>query len=401
MIAQLITFLSLPLITRFFTPEQLGIGNAIYLAASIIAIILTLRMEYAIFISSESKTNYSSKLKLGLLNSLYLGIILLCIGISLSYFKLINITLVEALLLAILAYLISNYNIFISFLNFNEKYDKLSNTRILLALSGSVLKITFGYFMWGWIGFIIAICISYISSIIYTWYFERKKISTTINKKIDYVKEIKNNSSYIKYNMTNALINSAGQFIPVALLGIYYNASLVGIYTLSLTILKAPVNLLGEAVRRVYFKNASVCIEHGNYSLLSSRYKKTTLFLFIVGVFGYGGVSIALNIFDTTIFGSSWSGINQTFSILSIWFIFLLCNAPSTATLTILEKHKFLFYYEIIYLIFRIASLIIPSLLSFDYSNTLLSFVLTNVAFNIVIILHSYIEIKKNDNIHR
>lgn len=401
--AQLITFLSLPLITRFFNPSELGIGNSIYLAANIIAIVLTLRMEYAIFIASNNKLEYQNKLKLGMLNSFFLSIIIIIIGYFLAATQVINlpINVTEIIILVFLSYFIANYNIFISFLNFEEKYDKLSNTRIILALSGTLFKLIFGYLLWGWKGFVIALCLSYFLSTLYTWFFEKEKINSTISHKINYVTQIKKNSSYIKYNMTNALINSAGQFVPVALLGLYYNATLVGIYTLSLTVLKAPVNLLGEAVRRVYFKNASICLEQKNYKLISSRYKKTTLILFVIGVAGYGSASIILNIFDETIFGSEWFGINKIFSILSIWFIFLLCNAPSTATLTILEKHKFLFYYEVVYLIFRILSLLIPSILSMNYLITLLSFVLINVAFNILIIIYSYLEIKKSDNLHR
>ena len=185
------------------------------------------------------------------------------------------------------------------------------------------------------------------------------------------------------YSASQNTVNALSQGLPVLLLGHFFGIAVAGAYAFGVRLLRVPMNFVLIALRQVLFQKASETHNHGGR--LWPLFLKFTLGLFAIIFFPALLLFIWAPEIFSFVFGSEWHTAGIYARWLVLWIIPVFCNVPSTLFARILRKQKELFFYEIIGLVGRGASLVVGGYF-FSAIHTIILFSVVGFVFNIVLI---------------
>ena len=185
------------------------------------------------------------------------------------------------------------YNILTYFAIRSKDYVKITHTKISQSVSGSVSKIILGILSFGSFGLICGEIIGRMAGV--------GTLGRTVIPKIWHVIK-KFNSNKLKsiakkykkfplFSMPATFINDMSLQAPVLLLSIIFGFQVVGLYSMSYSILVYPVSMISSSIAQVHFGEISALFRQNSPEILE-LYIKTTkrLFLFGAPVFFIGAI---------------------------------------------------------------------------------------------------------------
>lgn len=365
-IAQIITILASPIITRLYGPEAFGLVAIFISITSIIGVISCLRYELAIMLpeSNEEAANVFG-----------LCIILVVFITLLS--TLFLIILQQPLFLAIKAPQLASFlwlipiaiffsGIFLSLNYWNTRtkhFHRLSIARVVGTCSITGTQLGFGCAGLTSGGILIGANVlgSISSTSILGLQIMRDDLSLfrrTITPK-RMTESLKRYRNFIKYDIWSALLNSLSWQVPILLLAYFFSASVVGYYSLGMMVIQLPMSLIGSAIGQVFYQRAAVAKSEGTLNpLVENVFKilvKIVLFPMILLLF------IGKDIF-IVIFGAQWAEAGIFIQILSMWAIVWFISSPMSMLVPIFEKQRWSLVYNFSNFLTRIISIIIGGL---------------------------------------
>jgi O-antigen/teichoic acid export membrane protein len=189
----------------------------------------------------------------------------------------------------------------------SKDYIQITRTRITQGISGSVSKIIFGIFSFGSFGLICGDIIGRVVGIGTLGKPVLPKIKITINN-LDFYKLRSLAIRYKKFpifSLPSGFINEIALQAPTLILSTMFGFALVGLFSLSYSMLVLPVSLVSRSIGQVYYGEISELFRQKSDKILP-LYLKTTKELFMVGapliLFG----AIVFPILFPLIFGSAW-----------------------------------------------------------------------------------------------
>ena len=198
-------------------------------------------------------------------------------------------------------------------------------------------------------------------------------------------------SSFPKYNSWQILISGISYNAPMFLLAPFFGIDVVGFYALTYKVLSAPIDLVGQSVRQVFFQKASeVYNKNGDiYKLL----KSTTIGLTLAGIIP----SVIIMLFGPAIFsfvfGSKWyiAGIYARW--ITPWLFFAFINIPAFMLAQVCMLQSYLLIYEIA-LLLRVLIIWLAAIHS-DAVTAIILFSITGAIFNCILIAGMFLLAKK------
>ena len=156
--AEVISFLTIPIISRIYSPKEVGVYLFFTAASEILSTISTGKYEMAIML--PKKKNEAFKITYG---TLYVSVMFCCLVFLLTLFfenqvsKLFNITPIYSssfLLLGVLLFSQNSYKTFENWNNYNKRFKISGNAKLIQKTSMSGLQIVFSSFgvfglLWG------------------------------------------------------------------------------------------------------------------------------------------------------------------------------------------------------------------------------------------------------------
>ncbi|MFC2101091.1 lipopolysaccharide biosynthesis protein [Bacteroidota bacterium] len=261
-ISQAIILLTSPVITRLFTPEEMGFF-AIYMSVvSGIVVVVSGRYEIGIVLPKTNEEAYRLIIlafficsAISLLSLLIIGLILILFpGIS-KWFLMVPLSVI----------LLGLYNIFYNWSNRIKKYRKIAESRIVNAVVNVMVTIGAGFGKLGSAGLIIGNISGQVGGNISITEFKRLREET---KKINCnsLKEVaKKYKDLPRKNSFQALFDMYQLNGLVYLIPVFFSQAIVGWYAFAMRILQAPVSLIGMAIAQVFYRKASeVYNQQGN-----------------------------------------------------------------------------------------------------------------------------------------
>ena len=160
------------------------------------------------------------------------------------------------------------------------------------------------------------------------------------------------------YNTWSALLYSVSLELPVILLASLYGNIVVGLFAFANRILRLPMILVGEAIRKVFFSTAVKARREGTLQEESSRIftqlvKLGLPILLVVGI-------AAPELF-ATVFSAQWREAGRYAQLLIPWLLFNFLSAPLSALPYIFEKQKYELFFQAILAAGQAACLILGS----------------------------------------
>lgn len=365
--AQAVTLITAPILSRLYTPAQFGVSDAFFGVVTALAVVSTLRYEYAILLP-EGDNDAANILALSAL--LPIGFAAFSLALILAGAHWIAM-LLQAPALEIWLPLASPVALLIAFfqvLNFWSIRRKAFKLQSLASLFRSIVANSFqflaGIVHLGTGGLIAGLIAGQAAALltlgIKTWHQDKHLVFASFD--LGQIMTLaRRYSRFPRFSAAQGLVSALSDNMPIFLLTYHFNSEVVGWYGLAFRLLLLPIRLISESLGIVFLHKASeVHHAHGDMRALLLR---ATLGLAAVGIiptlmimlFGPQFLSFAL--------GSNWymSGIYSQW--LAPWLFTIFLNPPSNSLTTVLQKQKLLFTWEIVTLIMKTAVLTMGGIL--------------------------------------
>jgi O-antigen/teichoic acid export membrane protein len=309
-VAQLIGIVSMPIITRLYTPSDLGVLAVYSSVLAIFGIGATLRYEFAYALpqrNEDAANLFALCLVLLFITTVAFALILL-FGreLLINTFDL-NFTEQYTWFLLIGFFGMGFYTILNYWAIRQRDYKRITYTKINQGTGGSVCKILLGIFSLGPLGLILGHIVSQIAGIgtlaRAMWRKERENLKTVSLRGM--VNVAKTYSGFPAFNFPASILNAMSLQLPPLMLLSLYDSQTVGFYALAHTLVVLPGSVISGSMGQAYLGEASKMVRDGSREL-RSLYMRTLRHLTIVGVPLIGIPALCAPFVVPTIFGEEW-----------------------------------------------------------------------------------------------
>ena len=366
-LAQLITILTAPIISRLFLPEVFGAYTIFYTWVTIISVVICLRYEFAIVLAEDDEDAANLVglcVLIAVAISLVVSLFLLILGRPLvNILKAPN--LYPFLWLIPISLLIQGFFQAFNYWNTRTRhFGRLSIARVSASLTTSALPIILAF-----LGHATAasLIFSYVAGIfVYASVLGAqvlKESSALFYRFIQRARMLVNLKRYRKFPLVDAwgsFINNLSWQLPSLMLLYFFSETVVGYYSLSNRLILLPLTLLGNSIAQVFYQRSAEL--RSNPLDLSKSVQLVFHRLAAIGLYPAVILAIAGPQLFGIVFGANWVEAGRYAQILSPWMFVLFISTPLGDLFATLERQELSLVVNFIILVTRFASLAIGGL---------------------------------------
>ncbi len=366
--AQIVGILLLPILTRLYSPNSFGLLSQFSNLVAFLTILITFRLEYFVLVPKKVKSSvnlFLEIIKLGF----FLTLFFTALFVSIFYFDFLNLSNhlpnFSFVFVPIAAYFISISIASQQILQKMELY-KISS------FSESVNKSIF--FLFGLIlfkvdykisGLILATLLGYLGRNFFLIYsikilkFRFFKFGNFFFKNILTFKK-----EALSFSVSN-LIQTLTGFIPIIFISDFYGLSILGQWSLAISVVYLPSSVIGSAIGQVFYQKANQLKNDG--LSFDSLWLETVKVLILICIPTYIFVAIFSPFLFPFVFGSKWQDSGIYASILSISIGLSMLSTPFDRTCFIVNKLKYPYVINTVRLFFSVLVVLVSISLKFSF----------------------------------
>ena len=394
LMAQVIMLAFIPLLTRLYTPSEFGLYSLFFALSSMLGMVSSLKYEQAIMLPKSNK-DAQALVFLSIIITIIMVIVLsfglfIFYDFFLDYFNGLNY-LVWLLPFSIL--IIGLIQIFNTYATREQFYKKMATVKMIESVTTVSTQGVSRYFF-ALDGLIIGKLLSNLFSLhqLLSFHIKKQTLQLKYFTKRRVKANMKRHENFPKYQSSSALLNSFSQNVPVLLFTSLFSPAVAGLYTLTYRVMQAPILLIANSTRSVFYQKASKMYANGED--ITNLHIKTTVGLikifmiplFVVLFFGEEIFSF--------IFGQEWAESGIIAQITIIWFMFAFITPPTSMMYNILNLQKQLLQLQIITLILRVLAIYMGFYFFKSYMVSVLLFTIVSVIHNLIFMGYIYIKLK-------
>jgi O-antigen/teichoic acid export membrane protein len=366
-LAQAITVIAAPFLTRLYSPEAFGVLALFISITSILVIVSCMRYEFAIMLPKSDK-EAANLLCVSLAFVILISVLTLPVvwyggDVVLRWLNAPN--LLPFLWLVPLSVFVGGILLAFNYWNSRTKhFTRLSITRVI---SSSVIvssQLSAGYSGYATGGSLIGANVTgqAVAATVLGWQIwrnEKKLLLKSIRWK-DMIAGITLYRKFPMYGTFSALLNTLSIQLPVIMLSIFFSPIIVGFYALGYRILKVPADIIGGAISQVFYQRASIAKVDG---CLAELVKNTLRWLMSLAVFPFLLMTMIGHDVFAIFFGQNWAEAGHYVQILSPWFFFAFLGSPISTLYIVIEKQEVGLLFNVLLVLLRAISLVIGGIL--------------------------------------
>lgn len=363
LIAQALSVLLSPIITRLYSPEEFGLFSVYVSIVLIIEVCACLRYEMTIVLAEDNtKAVNILWLSIGIMTiaSIVVGVFVVAFYIlsdsELLFFKWNNLYW----LMPISVFSISAVNVMTLWCTRKKLFSIIAFIQAGIVVVNNVLSIVAGVFIGGKGEYLVySQLLSYVLVMIVTGGLVLKNDSSILS--LPRLKESKSLFREYKrmalYNTPASVINIFSQRLPAYSFPRAYGLTSVGYYDLVYRILKLPSQIIGNAIRNVFFQKASDDYNKtGSFAATLINNVKALITLSILPFLIVGALSPWL---FPMAFGKEWVDSGWYVMALLPWLMTSFIVVPISSAVSITAQDKSFFRLQLLCLLARIAIIVI------------------------------------------
>ncbi|WP_417447175.1 lipopolysaccharide biosynthesis protein [Kangiella sp.] len=393
LLAQLIGLMSLPVLSRLYVPEQFGLYSSFVALISLLIIIATLRLDFAIQIAKGIKE--IEVLKAIIFKSLLILILaLLFLWTSYSvYANLFKIYIDEISLIVInpIFYIVSFFSAVVVSVGMSiniwyKRFHEISKIRVYQASLLAIFSILFSFYngfglIYAYMASTFFIAIFFIvKRDVVVFQLQKRRVRVILGKY----------SKFPKYAVPSDIFNSFSNVSMPLIIAAVFTPTVAGLYFMTDKIIKAPLGVLYQSVSSVYTERAGKL--YNSYKIKEliavTNYTQVKIAMILAPILIFA--SILSPYFFTIILGDEWRISGELVKYFSILVFFNGLYSPVSQIGNILGLQKYLLYFNFSLAFFMVLSLIVFSGLGFSHA-LLISSLVGSLHF---IFLNIYIQVK-------
>lgn len=336
--AQILTFLITPVITRIYTPEDMG-AFAFYTAAiGILALVSTARYDMAIISPKRDKVaRVLVKLVTVISVSMFAVSMVLLLVYALSPLVTVMNLSVNAWFwfIPISVFLSALQVSYTSYLLRNKQYGAIAIIRLLTAASAAGFSVALGWLHFGVWGLLLSSLGALLIGVFLAQRAARLKWWQKLSRRQTLV-VAKRYINYPRIDLPSSLLGVVGSQLPTLLLGAYFGTAFLGFYALADRLLLAPLSTLGGAVGSIFRVRATeLAATLGGFR---QEYSRTFIILLIPAIMFFMPIMVFGEDIFVVIFGARWRTAGQIAQILSPLYFARLIASPLSMSLYVRNR---------------------------------------------------------------
>lgn len=366
-LAQAVTILAAPIITRLYGPDAFGLAALFLSLAGIGTVISCLRFEMAIMLP---ETNEEAANLLALSMGIVFLISLLTIPVVWFGGDLIVLWLKSPELKPYLWFLPGAVFLGGIFLALNywssraRHFGRLSVAKLSQSTVTAGTQLGTGFVGFATGGSLIGstligsfVAVFTLSLQVLREDFQLFKESIRFN---EIIRGFKRHKKFPLFDTWATLLNNISWQLPTFLLATFFSKTEVGYYALGNRLLRIPMSIIGAAIAQVFFQRASEALKDGT---LASVVENVFRSLVSLGMFPMLVATIIGRDLFVVVFSPTWAEAGVYTQILSIWMFFWFISSPLSTLFRVLEKQEFSLVLNIVIFATRFITLGIGGLL--------------------------------------
>ena len=354
-IGQVISIVTLPVITRLYGAEIIGTWTVINSMANIVQNICDLGLSNSLMVCGEDEIDelHTIVMRITFFLSLLLSFIVflyyMYLGEGLKY------SLTICFFLAAYAFTLREINTCYIILNRNKKYDILMKNPMIRFTGSSIIAISLGVIGWKSLGYFIGTMMGQILTLLHMKRFlpKIKKVPTLSC----YHATISKYKNFVKYQMPASIMVTLRTELPNILIGALFGNTMLGYFSISQKLLTIPVTFLGQSLGKLFYQTiASMQREGKNISyFVNQNIKRGMLVSFIPMVILAAFGDVAVKIF----FGMDYAIGGMICRIIVYRSLFNFISSATQGIDIVLDKQQYVLYTCLLQTILAILSILV------------------------------------------
>ncbi|MDF1618738.1 lipopolysaccharide biosynthesis protein [Petrocella sp. FN5] len=365
-IAQMIIIISAPILTRLYSPEEIGAYTYIMSISHIFMAIINGRYDMSIVTEKDEKKVFAL-IKLSLIVSSILSILIsFGYGVYFNFFStktLINNNIIIILFLIIFSY--GLINVLNAYNNREKKYVLMSSLYIFRSATQNFGAIIFSILNIKVLGLLIPYTFGQFIGI----KRQAKSLFTNFNEiKNIQAKDVLEVAILHKkqpiFSAPALFANSFSYASITIFIEMLFGMGVVGLYSVSLRVLGIPLSIISGNVSKVFYEDASR--EYNRTGQFFKSFKKTVIFLSILALPMVATMIYIVPPLVTLVFGDEWREAGKYIKILSPMFGVRFIVSSISVGLLVAQKQNYEFIIQILFIFISIITYIIANYLELE-----------------------------------
>ncbi len=256
-IGQIISIITLPIITRIYGAEVMGIWATILSVALILQAVSDWGMTNSLMIEENEKqiiTSYAIITTLTLITSLMASVVIFPFFYFIKGYNIVT-SIIYTFFTVVYAFSVKQVNIAYTLLNRDKKYNVLMRNPIINYSFVALISILFwklGFITYGYyFGIIVG---QFLTLINMRLVLPKVFFNLEIKK---YIELINRYRDFLMYQTPSNLMLQLRDQLPNILIGFLFGDKMLGYYSVSVRILNMPVTFIGQAIGKVFYQKIS------------------------------------------------------------------------------------------------------------------------------------------------
>lgn len=355
-VAQAITLACMPLVTRWYGPEAVGLQGVFNSMVSLGATVAALAYPIAIVLPKSDE----DAVTLARLSAWVAVIVCVLLFVVLWFFggRLLEVFDAKSLtgyesLIPLAIFFMTLGTIVNQWLIRKQAYRLGANRTVANSLLLNAAKLGFGWFHPSALVLILINTFGFLSAALLACLRLPRKFpvekSTAapelVPARASQWEMAKRYRDFPSLRMPQNLINAFSQSLPILVLAALFGSESAGQYSIAITAMMVPTNLIGNAVNSVFYPRINQAIQDGEDA--RALLIKATWGMVATGALPYLVILLAGPMLFPFVFGSKWLASGHYAQLLAPWLFLQFVNKPVVAALPPLKLQGGLLLYEV------------------------------------------------------
>ncbi len=348
---QALNIVSMPILSRIYTPEQFGEVAVFIAIIRIFSPVMCLRYDLSIILPKNDSD--SEKLfQLCVFIAVVLSFFSFCLFFSADYFfpNVINKSLKDYWVYLPPALLISGLSLPLRTWSTRKKYfGKLSISKLTYSVGGNGTKILLGFYgLAGSLALIVGEMLGRAAELLFLFRHVGRHDKQLLSLKVkrgEFFEQIKRYKKFPLFSSWGIFFNMFSRQLPVFVLAYFFDLQTVGFFSIAFNLLMLPSSMIGSALSNVFFQKAAGLVE--NKSKLGRLINNIFLNIILLG--GYFCIVLVFfgKILLVIFLGKEWAMTGLYVQILAPLGLMLFINATFGPLYAVFEKQEVAFAFNI------------------------------------------------------
>lgn len=382
--AQIITICAMPIVTRLYTPEQIGVISLFLAFFAFWAATLSLRYEYALMIAEDdSEAHVVHRLAILLVGAMsVLGLPVLW---ALHRAQILGFGLLPYWTPFVAGPILLGYGLFMVYRSWALRagiVKQITKASIARSAANAITRVILGYFGGGVFGLFAAEFAGAWGAMLELARNVRAHFLTSRPSSFPISALLLVGRRYIKFatlETPSTWVNQLTLTLPIPMIASLFGASAAGLFGLARAIGSIPTSQVGRAIGDVFAMELAAAVRIGDRMRARSLFYKA---LRRLAGFGFAPTA-ALGAFSPAlaplIFGSAWSEVGWIVAAIAPWLYIELVVSPITAVLFVLQAQEYKLIYDVLSLVTIAAAYAMAKVLGWGIIHLILAITVARV----------------------